>query len=369
MKLFNLLLKIWAIPFYRSNAGFFLFFFFLFFGTVSPGSLVTYHFSLIQSILSSNIILAGVLFLWTCYNHKCTQFIFNSITKEEGNFLYQFQALPFKKQIVLLSLIELFLFFPILSYITIVVVIALHQNQLLQASILILFALSICSISSIYYSNLINKTWIYKKPLLAFNFFKITKPKHFHFLLLRLSFQKKKKQLLVLKLISLIAFYIALVWNGDRYDHDSLVLFLLLIIITHAALAFQFVRFIELSLQFFRNLPIQPIRIFLMYYITFIVLLLPELLYLILAGYPLLGIQQILAVYFTLVHTLLLFTTVQYSGIIDRNEFVKIIFGVSFVSIFFFNSEQYTWWATLTIFIALLLFFTSYSLYEPPLDT
>lgn len=369
MKLFRLLLKIWIVPFYRRNTGFFLFFFFLFFGTVSPGSLVSYHFSLIQSILSSYTIFAGALVLWLSYNHKCTQFIFNSITKEEGRFLFQLQALSYRKQLVLFSLVELLFFLPVLTYIAVVAGVASHQNQLPKAGALALFALLVCIGSSIYYSSLINKTWQYKKPFLSINRFKIIKWKSSLFLLLHFSFLKKKKQLLILKLLSVIVLYIVLVWNGDSYDHDSLVLFLLLIIITHATLAFQYVKFVELSLQFIRNLPVQPIRIFLIYYIAFALLFLPELLYLLIVGFTFLDVPQILAIYFTLIHTLLLFTTVQYSGTIDNNEFVKVIFGVSFVSIFFFNNEQYTLWATLTLFIALLLFFSGYHLYEPPTDS
>jgi hypothetical protein len=365
MKLFSLLLKIWIAPFYRSNTGFFLFFFFLFFGTVSPGSLISYHLSLIQSILSSSITSGGVLILWLCYNYKCTQFIFTSINKEEGRFLFQLQALPFRKQFLLLSLIELLLFFPILSYITTVAFIAIQKDQFLQAILLILYGIAVCLGSSYYYCTQINKTWRYRKPLLAFRPLP-SKPKRLLFLLLHFSLKQKTKQLLAVKLLSIIIIYIALVWNGDRYDHDSLVLFLLIIILTHATLAFQFVQFMERSLLFIRNLSIPTIRIFLIYYTAFSLLFFPELVYLFLVGHSLIAAQHLLAIFFSLVHTLLLFTTVQYSGGIDRSEFVKIIFGVSFVSIFFFNSEQYALWAIITSVIATLLFFTSYGQYELP---
>lgn len=160
-----------------------------------------------------------------------------------------------------------------------------------------------------------------------------------------------------------------LIWNDDCYDHDSLVLFLLVLILSHAVLAFQFVKFIEKSMLVIRNLPLRSINIFLADHIAFVFLFLPELVYLLLMEKSLIGIQQILAIYFTLVNTLLLFITVHYSGSIDRNEFMKIIFGVGFVSIFFFNSEQYTWWTILTYIISALLFFTSYSQYDPPLET
>jgi len=369
MKLFCLLLKIWVYPYYRNNTGFFLFFFFLFFGTVSPGALVSYHLSLIQSMLSSYTILAGVLIIWLCYAYKCALFFYSSFKKAEGQFLYQLQTLSFRKQIILLSLMEAALFLPILAYIGVIVLIGAQNGQVLQASILIQFVFAICLGSALYYSKLINKTWLSNKPIFSFNFFQSSKPKSFFFLLLHFSFQKKKKQILVLKLLSIIIFYIALVWNGDRYDHDSLVLFLLVIILSHAVLAFQFVQFMEKTLLLLRNLPLRSIYIFLAYHFTFAFLFLPELVYLLPVGYSLVGVQQIFAIYFTLVNTLLLFTTVQYSGSIDRNEFMKILFGVGFVSIFFFNSEQYTWWAILSCIISAFLFFTSYSQYEPRLET
>lgn len=367
MKLFLSLLKVWVAPFYRKNTGFFLFFFFLFFGTVNPDSLISFHLSLIQSILSSYTTLTGVLIIWIAYNIKCTDFIYNSLKKDEGQFLYMLQALSLKPQLLLLTLIETLLFFPLLVYVLIVSSVAIQQSLFIQTFILLLFLCTVCIGSGIYYSQLINNTWKESKPLITFKRFIKRKPKHFFFLLIHFL-TTKKLQLLILKLLSLILLYIVLVWNSDRYDHDSLVLFLVIILLSHALLAFQYVQFIEKTLLFIRNLPLPKINIFLTYYIAFAFILLPELAYIALVRHPLVPWQQILAIYFTLVNTLLFFSTVQYSGGIDRTEFVKIIFGASFISIFFYNSEQYAWWAILTLVFSLLIFLSSYGQYEPPLE-
>ncbi|HYH14100.1 MAG TPA: hypothetical protein VD794_02705 [Flavisolibacter sp.] len=368
MTLISALIKIWVAPFYRRNTGFFVFFFFLFFGTVNPDSLISYHLSLIQSILSSFVTLTGVLIIWFCYNIKCTGFIYKSLMQEDGQFLYQLQAISTGGQLLLLTFIEVLLFLPVAAYILLVSSIAIQQSLYLQTSILLLFLLAICIGSGLYYSHLLNNTWKESKALLIFKRTANKRAKKLFFMLIHFS-AYKKLQILTLKLLSLIILYIVLVWNGDRYDHDSLVLFLVVILLSHALLAFQYVQFMEKSLLFIRNLPISSLNIFLCYYIAFALLFLPELAYILVTGHQLIPFYQILAIYFTLLHTLLFYSMVQYSGAIDKNEFVKIIFGASFVSIFFFNSEAYIWWAILTLVFSTLIFFSSYGQYEPPIES
>lgn len=369
MRLFSSLITIWVLPFYRRNAGFFLFFFFIFFGTVSPESLVKYHLSIIQSILSSYATLTGVLIIWLLYNTKCIQFIYNSLKAAESTFLYQLQALSRKRQTLLFGMIEVLMFLPVGAYILLVFYIALQQDQALQAGILLIFLIAVCMSSSLYIYQTVNSTWKENKPALFFKHNTTPKPKNLLFILVHYSLNQKKVQLLVLKLFSFIVLYIALVWNADSFDHDSLVLFLVVMLLSHALLAFQYVQFIEKTLLFVRNLPLPTFHIFLAYFLIFALIFLPELVYITWTGHALLAWQQIVALYLTLVNTLLFFATVQYSGTIDRNEFVKIIFGVSFVSIFFYNNEQYAWWAALTFLFATLIFFTSYPQYEPPSET
>ena len=79
-----LLNKIFVRTFYAANAGFFLFFFFIFFGAVQGGALVSYHLSLMNSILSSGVTLGLVFFCWTMYHWKCVSFFLKLVNSEEG---------------------------------------------------------------------------------------------------------------------------------------------------------------------------------------------------------------------------------------------------------------------------------------------
>jgi hypothetical protein len=364
MKLFIALIKIIVDPFYQKNTGFFLFFFFLFFGTVDPNSIVAFHLSIIQSILTSLITLSCLLFLWTLYNYKCTSFVYKTLKSEEGQFIYLLQALSDKRQLIVIASIQLLLLIPLLIYIATVLTVAIKQGLLVHALLLLLFSLTIWLGSSFYYASLINKSW--KRSITFFNkpLFTNKKPRKLQLLLLHYMIKQKLKQLLLLKLLSFSCFYIALVWNHDKFNHDSLVLFLVVILTTHSILPFQFVQFFEKKMLFIRNLPLNSSVIFIAYYIAIAFLFLPELVYLIITGNTLLPLTQLLAVYFCLVHTLLIYTAVQYSGKIDQNEYVKIIFGISFISIFFFNKESYWSWGILLLTMATLLFFTNYKGYE-----
>src|SRR5438105_4972418 len=88
----RLMFRLFVVPFYKANAGFFLFFFFIFFGTVNGGSLITYHASLLNSFLGSWQGLGLVFLCWTLYEIKCLLFILRITKSQEGSFLYNLQA-------------------------------------------------------------------------------------------------------------------------------------------------------------------------------------------------------------------------------------------------------------------------------------
>src|SRR5690349_12997059 len=116
-----LLNKSFVRRFYKANTGLFLFFFFVFFGAVNGSSLVSYHLSLMNSILRSPITLLLVLRCWAFYHVKCTAFFLRIINSEEGTFLIQLQTLPVAKQWLLYLLLYASVYAPVLVYAIVVV--------------------------------------------------------------------------------------------------------------------------------------------------------------------------------------------------------------------------------------------------------
>src|SRR5687767_10732015 len=117
---FKLLIK----EFYAINAGYFLFFFILFFGVVSPTDLVFFHVSIILGMFNSPVLMAAVMLLWLLYISKCVFFGNKTIHKPENNFLTNLQAFSFKKQFALFFINLFLLYLPVVIYSCFVVALA-----------------------------------------------------------------------------------------------------------------------------------------------------------------------------------------------------------------------------------------------------
>ena len=73
----TILQKVLVNYFYKVNAGFFLFGFFVLFGL--PISPVAFHLSLISGIIQSQVFVAVVMLIWLLYNLKCLDYILKQL--------------------------------------------------------------------------------------------------------------------------------------------------------------------------------------------------------------------------------------------------------------------------------------------------
>lgn len=354
------LFKLFVESFYKANAGFFLFFFFIFFGTVNGGSLITYHASLLTSILGSWEITGGVFFFWLLYEAKCLLFLHRIINSKEGSFLYNLQALPVKKQMLIYVCIQLLVYAPVMAYSIVAMGFGAKHGYSSAVTIIAAFQILLKAFGTFVIYKRMNN-WL-KPPYQSAVSINLPKP-FFSFLLYHFSSQRKAV-LAGLKLFSVLLLYIVLVWNAGKSDNDSFLLFYLLILLAHFIVPFLSVQFLEKELSFCRNLPLQRVQYAVAYLLTYIVLLLPETIYLILYGQSLLSVSEILAYYGVAIAALFLLTAVQYSEAMDRDEYMKVGFALFFVSIFMLHSKAFILWITIQFLIGLLLFWNGFYKYE-----
>jgi hypothetical protein len=355
-----LLNKIFVRPFYRANAGFFLFFFFVFFGAVQGGSLVSYHLSLMNRILSSGITLSIVLFCWLLYHLKCVGFFLKIINSHEGEFLYNLQAFEKSGQWKLYTTIYSLVYAPVLVYSIVLSTVGFQKDFVQSSMIIFLFQIVSLGISStlIYYrlNNWIARismpslTILFRKQFLLYNLFYLT--------------TQKRSLFLVLKALSLLLLYIILVWNKGKYDSDSFLLFYLLILLGHALLPYLLIQFMEKKLAVSRNLPLSLFKRAAAYLIPYFIFLLPELAYLLYHA-DALPIEHRFAYYLNLVISLFLLTAILYSDAFDRNEYLKAIFALFFLSIFALHIHAFWLWISIQLMISLVLFKSGFYSYEP----
>ncbi|HVF82378.1 MAG TPA: hypothetical protein VM884_10605 [Flavisolibacter sp.] len=355
------LFKVFVAPFYRGNAGFFLFFFVIFFGTINGGSLISYHASLLTGILGSGEIMSGVFFFWLLYEAKCLLFVIRIIDSEEGNFLYNLQALPVIRQAFICTSVQFFLYAPVLIYSVIAIIFGLQKAYATSALVIAVFQLLLIACGGFIIYNRINN-WL--KPPYKFTT-SIRLPKPFLSYLLYHFFTERKILLAGLKIFSVLLLYIVLVRNAGKADNDSFLLFYLVILLAHFILPFLSVHFFENELSIIRNLPLQRTQYVMAYLLTYIIVLLPELLYLLLYGQSLLPVPHILAYYGVALASLFLLTAVQYSDALNRDEYIKVVFALFFVSIFALHIKAFLIWMCIQLVIGLLLFYNGFYKCEP----
>jgi hypothetical protein len=363
---FKLLFKIWVIQFYKLNAGFFLFFFILFFGIVHPPELISYHTSLIMGMIQSPVFLIMVLLLWLLYNSKCIGFTIKTINSPENDVLYNLQIFSLWKQFLLFGVCEAFYYLPVLIYSAFVIGFAFKENNRPLAFILIVFQVFVCLLSALIYLYKLNQI---KRPGILKNFSSFSLPaikskKRFSFYLVYYTFYNRKLAFLTIKLASLFILNVILILNKDDfYIRDFILVFMMLLLI-HSFFVFHYVRFIEKEISFIRNLPIPVFKRFLVYVFMYGLLLLPELLFMLTEAGGLIQPYTILAFFFTGLGQLLLFTSILYTTQLKIKTYLKLIFVVYLLSSIFLLS-QYYWFILLTEWaISFVIFLYNYYNFE-----
>lgn len=351
--------KVFVQAFYKANAGFFLFFFFVFFGAVQGGSLLSYHLSLIKSILGSTTILGLVLLFWTAYHIKCTAFFLRVINSEEGRFLYNVQSLHKGRQWLTYTRLYTAVYSPVLVYAVVVAVVGAQKGHVLAPVLILLYqVLSLAVFAGVIYYRM--NHWMER---FRFPSFSLPVRKTYLLYVFFYFFVEKKNVLLLVKALSVLLLYIALVWNGGPFHNGDFILFYLLILTAHAALPYLSVRFTERRLAIARNLPLPLFKRGVALLFPYCLLVLPEALYLFLVPNAMPTFSKV-AYVVNLPASMTLLSAVQYSEAQARDEYLKVIGGLLFVTIFILHVQAFWVWIAVQFIMAAILFASGYYTFE-----
>ena len=357
--MYRVLSKIFIRRFYAANAGFFLFFFFVLFGAVDGSSLMSYHLSLMKSILGSATILWLVCFIWLLYHLKCTTFFLQIIDSEEGAFLYNLQALFPGRQWLLYMMLYGAVYAPVLVYAVLVFVVGVQQGYRSSAAGLLFFQLlSFPFFTGLIYYRINNRLRRFALPSFRLPFYRPLWLTVFYYFTI-----KKKVLLLTLKAFSLFLLYIILIWNRGRYDNDSFLLFYLIILAANAAIPYLSVQFMEQQFAAYRNLPVSLFRRGIIFLLSYTLLAVPEAVYLLYFGEALPLAVRIGYVVILVTNPCLL-TAFLYSEAQSREEYLKATFTLVFISIFVFHVQAFWLWIVVQLIISTVLFATGYHQYQ-----
>ncbi|MEO5995286.1 MAG: hypothetical protein ABIN89_01225 [Chitinophagaceae bacterium] len=362
----KLLWKIFVIRFYVLNAGFFLFSFILIFGVVYPPQLIVVHTSLIYGIIQSNLFTAVVLFLWLLYNLKCIFFSVRIITREENTILYNMQAISPARQWILLLICHVTLYLPIIIYSFFIIYLSRRQGYLLYSNGLIFFQLLMCALGVYTYYFYINFAWkevaIFRigLPVIKQFGFKIQLP----YYLVYYTLCSRKIIFFILKLTGLFLLNSVLAGDNDQFNMREFILVFMIDILIHSLLVYYYVEFMEKMISFTRNLPITRLFRFSLFLLTYSLLLLPDLCFIIIKGFQLIPIYIILVFYGIAIAELLLFTSTLYISSMKMKRYLQLIFSIYLVISLLTLSGYYTCILLATLTLTLYLFNKQYYKYE-----
>ncbi len=144
---------VWS--FYRQHAGFFLFFFIVFFGIVAPSQQLAYHYALIRGMLEAPAFLVLVAIAWLLYGIKTVQFVFRVIDSPEGSFLCQLRRLKPSRCYWMMLRVQHLLFLPVSGYALAILGVALYRGAWVPALVVVLSPGLICGMAAtLYYGRL-----------------------------------------------------------------------------------------------------------------------------------------------------------------------------------------------------------------------
>jgi hypothetical protein len=146
-------------PYYRQNAGLFVFLFFIMFlavGRANYVGVVEYHYSLIRGLLTAPLFFVFVLFAWLLYALKCVQFVGHTLSRREYAFLFLLSQLGNRKVYWLFLQVQVLLFLPVLVYVLIILAVGYRRHWYWPTTGVLLFNIAVCLVAAYRYRRLLH---------------------------------------------------------------------------------------------------------------------------------------------------------------------------------------------------------------------
>ena len=351
-----------AGPFYRKNAGLFLFLFFLLFGTQpSLGQALQFHYAIIQAILTNISFFLLACLVWLVYTLRVILFLRETLAKNIFGYLRTLESVPHLKRSLHLLWLQVTLLAPVLVYALIVMIIGASGKYwagTLATLTVIFLLLGTCSWAA--GKLLLSGGDVFRFPIKLHS----RLPNNLIVFLWRFMMREQFLGLFALKLISFLCLYGLASLDSSLFEGRLLWLIFLTLLAGHAILIYRNQQFMETRLAFLRNLPLPRMQVLVSLLVVYTVLLLPEAWamknVLLVQGQGWNYIWLILAGPFIL----LLLHCLLYSDDMSIEAYLQLTFGVWIVLLFCSLSEN-RWLIPLSCAsLSTFIFLNSYYRYE-----
>ena len=276
----SLFFRVFIKPFYKENVGAIVFVFTMMFfivSTMDGAGMFAYHYSLVTSMLNSNIVFFLVFFFWFLYARKCAMFIADTICSPQFLFLHIINCLSRSKRFWLFVFVDVTLLLPVLSYAVFIVYAGCHQHLYLPVLLVVFYLILLCVIMAVWHVSVLRNP--YKRQTF---FWQQLKRKFIHsssyFTSLLLFVAEEHKAIWVgVKIYTCGVLYLIARYNTTK-EYDTLMAFLFFNfgILANGVLVYLIRQWEETYLSFFRSLPVSSFKKILNYLLLYGTLLIPE---------------------------------------------------------------------------------------------
>ncbi|WP_448699075.1 hypothetical protein ACFGVR_19235 [Mucilaginibacter sp. AW1-3] len=358
----NILLNIFAAGFYRVHAGILFFLFLVMFGLVEPAQLIGYHTSLMLAFITNPAMMAVVFAIWLLYTFKAWHYVTGQIFAVQQQFLfYSTTSYAKTKQFTSWLIVQATISLPVLAYAGVSCGVAIRHHYFLSALAILLYLAVIICCSSLFYIRLVNRLIDGNKQSYLIRLTQNWQKPYFSLYVYHV-FDKLKLTYLITKALSYFIITGVFLLFAD-VSHDTRVagIAILAIAMAHAIVIFEERKFEETFLSFSRNLPYSRLKLFSSFAGVYLLLLLPEGVWLFTRFAPLMAI----GLFAFAISITLLYHSFLYLFGLNMDKYLQWVPGM-FVLIFWLIMFKLLWVIIpLILVIAFGIFYTNY--YQVPM--
>jgi len=332
MRITRVLVKTIALQFYKDHIGFF--FAVLFF---SGAFLRANEHTLIAEIAVSSLpILVLILSLWTIYCIRVVFYCKSQLHKRQNQFIKSISLLTYGKQFTDWAIVHIIITMPIIIYGGFIGKIAIANHEYKSLYLLALFLILEIAISSIMAIRFGNMNSPEKQGSKLSHWFDIRVVKPYPIWFIHYLLKKQPLTFLLSKGYSLLILTAFIVFqNSGDYDWRVISVGVVFSLIGGITIAQAHHLYEKEQLSLFKNLPLLPLERIRNWFITFSIILAPEIIVL-LRYFPAgLGWDKLVGLMFLLLLFPLTVLTYQHMDNLDKDELMKA--GLSVTLLFFFQ--------------------------------
>lgn len=363
------LIKIFARGFFRVNSGLLVFLFvmlisYCFFmntagdvNLISAEQLTFYHFIIVITFVSSPIMTLIIFVIWLMYTIKSWLYVIGQLSIPQHQFLfYSITSTNKAKQFKSWFCVQLFIFIPVLGYWVFASVVGIVFNHYVLLAVILAYILVLASISAFLYVLIINHLIDGNKQTYLLQLSRNWHKPYFSLFIYHV-FDQLKLNFVLAKMLSYLIITAALFSFPNAYEDLRVAGIVMLSVVTaHSIIFYHNHRFEETRLSFSKNLPYGRITLFFNLIWVYLLLILPECIWLFSRFNLMMAIQTLV---FGL-STALLFRSILYGPGISMKRYLPVVF---FLFVLFFWMIMFKWIVLLALTNILLSFIIFYERY------